>query len=561
MKYTALTIGPIYKTLQNVKSTKAIWAASYMFSYLMKEIIKKLNLNCEDVILPYYEKSDLNELYGVGLFPDRLIVKGEISKLQSVSNEVINDFAKCIFNDTKQLFEQKPTKEQVAVENAVDYLNDYLQIHILETDLKEETNIIFKINELLDTAELEQSVLKNPDKDFLNLFFENTFYNFLIKNEFEITNRRFPSTIEIANAELQDIEPNKYKHYVNTLFKGEKDEDRMDNQQNFIDKIKADVLFKETYRNYQKYIAVVQADGDNIGAFIEQLYEESDAANLVKRFSKNLLKFAKKSVSLIRKYQGTPIYAGGDDLLFMAPVAHSGINDKQKVRINKSILTLIDEIDEIFHSCFTNYDEDGFNFKSIITKSDKKPGMSYGISISYYKFPLNEALAEGVNQLFYQAKQTCEKNAVSYVVLKHSGHYFGTTFHKSNDSYTSYKDLLKQQVNDSEYIHGVVYKLKPQQSVFYGIGLVDNNESRNVMFDNFFKNNFDESIHTLKVNGGKELIPFLKHLKQLFKDVYNENKVYIGKDNFEKEAINKANLNKLYAALRFIEFLNNKEER
>ena len=40
MKYIALTIGPIYKTLKNAKKPKELFARSYIFSYIMKNIIK-----------------------------------------------------------------------------------------------------------------------------------------------------------------------------------------------------------------------------------------------------------------------------------------------------------------------------------------------------------------------------------------------------------------------------------------------------------------------------------------------------------------------------------------
>ncbi len=550
MKYTALTIGPIHKTLQSVKSTKALWAASYMFSYIMKEIIKKVNLKEDDIILPYHEKSDLSAINGVGLFPDRLIVKGGIPNLQSIIDLVIDKFAEKVSTDIR------------GNENKVkDYLLEYLMINFLEVDLNKNANVIDAVNKLLDTAELKQPVLRLADKDHLNRFLEEKFYNFLVTSEFDKLSKRFPSTIEIANSELKDVNLSKFNGYVNGLFKGEKDEDKTDNQQQFIETIKADDIFEKTYRNYQKYIAVVQADGDNIGAFIEQLYDEPKANDLIRRFSNNLLQFAKKSVELIKKYQGTPIYAGGDDLLFMAPVAHSAIDNNNKVCVKKSILTLIDEIDKVFCKLFTDYNEDGFNFKEIIQKLSKKPSMSYGISVSYYKFPLNEALAEGVNQLFYTAKKTCKKNAVSYAVLKHSGQYFGTTFHKNEGSYKSYQDLINQQVQDADYIHGVVYKLEPLKAVFYGIGLVDKDDERNKKFNNFFCNNFNESVHIHKVKGNKELIPFLLQLKQLFKDVYTEHKVFDGTTDDEKQSINSNNLNKIYAALRFIGFLTEKEER
>ena len=40
MKYIAITLGPITRTIEMAESTKELWAASYFFSYLAKEIVE-----------------------------------------------------------------------------------------------------------------------------------------------------------------------------------------------------------------------------------------------------------------------------------------------------------------------------------------------------------------------------------------------------------------------------------------------------------------------------------------------------------------------------------------
>ncbi len=44
MKYIALTIGPIYKTLSSAKKTRELWGGSYIFSYIMKQIISEFKV-------------------------------------------------------------------------------------------------------------------------------------------------------------------------------------------------------------------------------------------------------------------------------------------------------------------------------------------------------------------------------------------------------------------------------------------------------------------------------------------------------------------------------------
>ena len=549
MKYTALTIGPIYKTLQSVKSTKAIWSASYMFSYLIKEIIKKLQNDSDslEIILPSFEieingkpVSPLHENFQTGLFPDRIIYKTEKDiHIQNIIDEVINEFADKVNNDIK-----------VDEDKLHAYLKNYINCYHLSIGLDEKSNVILEINNILDSLELQQRVIEDAEKDYLNAFFERIKpYNFLIKEEFE--ERPFPSTIEITTSEFSENE--EYKKTLKIL----KERDNEESQANFVKEIKA--IVNDNFRNYQKYIAVVQADGDNIGSFIKALYEQDNKEKLIKRFSNNLLAFAIEAVELIKKYNGTPIYAGGDDLLYFMPVAQ--LNIESNTPFNVTVFNLITQIDNLFKKYFTEYNKDAVDFKSLIQAVKKKPSMSYGISISYYKFPLNQALAEGVNQLFYTAKKTTKKNAVSYSVLKHSGQHFGATFHKDDSSFTTFTGLINTKFEIEEFIKSIIQKLDPQRSVLMAIGEKSEVEREN-MIDNFFDNNFNEGIHTVKNSDGtKELIPFLQGAKKLIKNVYSENSLEDVIDDELKKTENDKNIKKIYSALRFIEFIHNKEER
>ncbi|MBI5729942.1 MAG: type III-B CRISPR-associated protein Cas10/Cmr2 [Ignavibacteriales bacterium] len=549
MNYTALTIGPIHKTLHSVKSTKAIWAASYMFSYLMKEIIKRIKQanGSIEFILPYSNeveidgktKNPLTDMFQTGLFPDRLIIKENMDP-QNTINKVIKDFS---------------TGSGVPE----DYLRNHINLYHLNVELNDTGNAIIKINELLDSLELQQRVLEKPNDSSLIDFLEKKKpYNFLIQNEFEA--RPFPSTIEISTAEFGE----KYKDncaYKNAIKKLKEGDD--ENQIEFIKDIKS--IVGDSIRNYQKYIAVVQADGDNIGSFIKYFYKQDNKDELIKRFSKNLLSFAIEAVERIKYYKGTPIYAGGDDLLFFAPVAHTQYNsDNKTVSIKKNILTLIEQLDDKFDEYFKKdvkfgklmNDQKAIKLFEENGKKIKKPTMSYGVSISYYKYPLNQALEEGVNQLFNKAKKG-KKNAVSFTILKHSGQFFGATFNKDDASYTTFNELIKEDLAGDNFINSIIYKIEPQKEVFKAIG-ERANDKRNEMFDNFFWNNFNESIHKDK-NDKSKLMPFLESTKKLFKEVYKENELSLSKVGANKQ--NDLNILKIYSALRFIEFIHNKEDR
>ncbi len=420
---------------------------------------------------------------------------------------------------------------------------------------------------MLDALELSRTRIPNAEQDYLVTFFEKyaSGYNFLIKEEF--TDRPFLSTAEIACAEFWN-DPN---YTTNNLHKIINKDDEND-QDKYYSKIKE--IFENRFHTYHKYFAIVHADGDNIGKFIEKI---SGDGLLLAKFSENLLNFSKDAVKKIKDFNAIPIYAGGDDLLFFAPVAHTKEKSNGDIIIEKTILDLIYEIDKLFDNYFTYYNKEGIDFEKNISEMDEPVSMSYGVSISYYKFPLSEALTESRDRLFKYAKNSPGKNAVAFRILKHRGQQFSAVFNKDENPYKTFYKLVKEHLDNENYIHSIAHKFKPQNSVLYSIGKEEDEELRNKMFDNFFRNNFDESVHK---KSETELTDFLQNVKQLFKEIYSKNKLELSKEdklflekkyfneterNFESEEIikekHKNNIGKIYAALRFIDFIINREDR
>ncbi len=120
MKYTALTIGPIIKTLSNAKKTKELWASSYLFSYLMKEIIREVGKR--EFVVPYTGQDVMDSETSIGLFHDRFIYKSKIE------DELIY---------LKSCVEKVVTQTAVKLNIQETYLTQYLQIHYDEYEVKE----------------------------------------------------------------------------------------------------------------------------------------------------------------------------------------------------------------------------------------------------------------------------------------------------------------------------------------------------------------------------------------------------------------------------------------
>jgi len=421
--YIALTIGPIYKTLQNAKKPKELFASSYIFSYIMREIIS--HFKEREFITPYIKNQTIFEQNDIGLFHDRFIFKshdGDMKALATVIEDLTKDIA------------QKLSIDQHSVK-------EYLQINTLERELEDSENPILKLTPYLDTSEL--------------------FYQITQDSSFQQSLRRK---------------------------KGDRD--------NFLTEGKGivDDLKKLSYRNY---FCVVHADGDNMGRAI------SDKEN-IENVSRHLFDYCQNANRLIKDFGGQTIFAGGDDLLFFAPVVG---------RSSDTIFKLCDEI--------------GSDFKE---RFEGKATLSFGVTINYLKYPLYEALENSRNMLFDKAKNAKRDN-IAFRVTKHSGQSFETTIHKGDEAvYRQFLDLvshISSQSDDKNFLHSLHHKIDTHKVTLERI------KSDKSKLKNFFDNYFNKDEHDQYREFFVTLIEF----------------VYLSQD-----------LDLLYATLRFIKFIKGDKE-
>jgi len=380
MKYIALTIGPIYKTLSGAKKPKELFSASYFFSYLMREIIKEFKHR--EFVVPYVTEAILDNEGDVGLFHDRFIFKAEEGDLQKLENDVIPS----VIGEAAQKLDLED-----------DYLKKYLQIHYGEYDVPDNENAVFTITPYLDTAELFYQVPENGE---------------------------------------------------NKLQKA------LRNKENFLlqEKKIVDDLKKLTYN---KYFAVVHADGDKMADVIR------DSTDL-KKVSQNLFEYCMTSHEKIKSFGGQTIFAGGDDLLFFAPV----VDASQE----RTIFDLCEEIAADFEE-----------------KMDHKATLSFGVSITYVKFPLYEAL-EKSRELLSEKAKTGKKNNIAFEVIKHSGQTFGQVVSKYNKELYSQFLALTSNIKGGEdvqnFLHSLHHKLDNYKAILSQIA--HDKKKLKHFFDNYF---------------------------------------------------------------------------
>lgn len=501
-KYIGLTIGPIYKTLKNAKKTRELWGGSYIFSYIMKLVIKKFK--DRKFVIPYVDCNDkgfeslLSGKMPVGIFHDRLIFESEnndFDELRAEIDRILTEIA------SKIAAHINADKDAVA-----SYIKAYFQLYFCEIEFDENTGykkINKEINSYLDSLELQESFIPEEEKNYVAAFLLNIKNSFLIKKEAFGENIGFKSVPEIAAASLnlKNINTGNYKLIFENYDEKSKDED-YDIYQHIKDEYKINNI-----KQHCKYMAIVHADGDYMGDTIKGLENNEEFKN----FSKKLFDFDLLASETIEDFGEKTIFAGGDDLLFFAPVVNK----------NKTVFDLLYTIDDIFNEQFAD--------------RKKKPTLSFGVSISYYKFPLYEALEISRN-LLKRAKKMKNKNAIAFRILKHSGQYFEAVFEKQSPEYESLLNLLENAglaKDDEKLMSSIIYTLFSSQALLEASG------NDKVKLNNFFKNSFNEPIHKISHNKAQ-----IKSIKELIYAVYQSG-------NYKKEERART----IYSALRLNKFI------
>jgi CRISPR-associated protein Cmr2 len=464
-KYIALTLGPIYKTIAATKKTRHLWGASYLFSYLMRESIKKLQAKDKSmkILVPYTDDVILSAKNGAGLFPDRLLVQSNtltLLDLKTCTDEVLNLLA-----------------EKGGV--AADELKQYLQVYTLECEIEDNINAILALQSYLDTLEQMPTYQRHdslPLISFLDKLNGALFYSDAGHQH---------SFLSIADIATHDLE----KQFPEIVKKIKKDL-KEDEDQALMSALARDETTKDAIRNYHHYIAIVQADGDNIGKTIGKIGMDEKTMN---DFSKNLFTFSSKALEEIKKYGGVPVYAGGDDLLFFAPLANATLDDCS------TILHLIHKIDAIFEEHL------GKNEAYTVSEENEgktvkfRPTMSYGVSVSYYKFPLGESRENAGNLLFAKAKKEKNKNTLALSLQKHShaGSEIDLLLDKNNKKLMTFltEQLLKLSLDKEAepILHSVAQIFSGQKAMLENLMMDKQNRKDRLSY--FFKHNFNESNH------------------------------------------------------------------
>lgn len=143
------------------------------------------------------------------------------------------------------------------------------------------------------------------------------------------------------------------------------------------------------------YYSLLLADGDWMGAAIDA----QDTPGRHRDLSRRLAEFAEEAPGLVRRAGGSPVYAGGDDVLAFLPL-HTALGCAR-------------ELADLFAEKMS-----GFHFEAAGRRAS--PTLSAGLAVAHHLSPLSDAL-ELARRAEKAAKAVEGKGALAVIVDKRSG--------------------------------------------------------------------------------------------------------------------------------------------
>lgn len=489
MRYTAINIGPVVKTLSLARRPRELWSASYLFSFLMEYIVDEADKRGEIIAPKEWNNVVADDNLPVGLYPDRIYIRpNEGVVADDILKPACDRFCKCL-----------------------GVTSSYFNLMHTTCDGNSEVEAVTELNRRLDLLELcVQAPDSDPQEEIMGIIQEgksSSLYKCAVGDDKDFS---VETLAEISAAQLKMV--------VNEdIWKNFSSEARQEDGKGDPYSVLGDGV-----KSFHRYFCVVQADGDNMG---KTLTNESLKDGSISKISEALWKFGVKATAEITEYAGMPIYAGGDDLLFLAPVRGKG---------SVSIFELLDRLEGCFQvvrdACKESLPE---------LDDDLLPSLSFGVSICYYKHPLYEALESARHLLFDVAKGVDDKKAVAWKLEKHSGESFDACFSRKKTRLDdAFKNVAKQTV-DGQTVTRAIHKCKSNWKLLTLCLQSDDNNR----LDSFFKTILEETTQ----NRG-----YFDAVKKLMVELFKAQKPE------DDDALKKYSAN-LYSMLRTAKFINGED--
>lgn len=422
-EYVGITIGPIFETLQLAETPAALWYASTSFSELARLLLQQITEQIPDakIVAPYYDGTKYTD--GLGRYSDHILLEtASAEKLPAVIDAAKTAMVEMVLSDIN------PTEDKK--EKYWAYLERYFQIHyvVVHKAQRKQEMILSEVSPLLDAIECMPRC--NPSRE---------------SNPFKM----------LFSAKSDDARSRNSRIKASALLRGVTDSQLLlkDGSLKSIE----DICNGSKDLKKSHYFAVVSADGDGMFSLFSK--KNNEEARII---SEKCFAFTEAAAMEIKKFGGMTIYAGGDDLLFLAPVQSA-------------------EGETVFELC--NRLSDIFSDK--VAGKQPSPSMSFGVAIRYMRFPLYEALNAAFAALANAKGSRPKKNTIAIDLQKHSGQF--VTLYVAKEGFYLFNKTMQQVLQQSsDAVNSIIYVLEKFSSSIYA----DSPELRNKNI-NVFINNYD----------------------------------------------------------------------
>ena len=442
-EYIALTIGPISATLSLATKPAALWAGSYLFSYLSRELCRRLTqdpaVGAENILCPYCsaEEGFFDRGDGLGLFPDHIIFRQSASYLETLKGH--RDAA---LKQVSAVFDVE-----------LEYLRQYVMVSACAFELQEGENPILYCGKMLDSLELAASFVPRETENLLLKSFGN-------------------DPVKALGERLELDESWQLLRRVGGA-------PRIRDIPNIAAAAGANGFKKNSY------YCLLRSDGDNMGKLLSHL-----DANACREFSRRCLEYGADAARLVGEFGGVTIYVGGDDLMALLPCENGR---------GKTVLDFIQEMNTaVFPRHFLSDGGPLAEALEQLKKDGRAPALSFGAILCHEKYPLYEALEESGRLLFGVAKNTPGKNCTALLLRKHSGQSTELLISHREGGMDSFSALLREvlesggEAGSSENAPDLVLLSAWEKIALFRSLFCDTERDR---AENLFRNIFDSDFH------------------------------------------------------------------
>lgn len=452
------TLGPVFRTMNLARRPAEIWMASYMFSRISREMYAWLQKNAGHGVEFYspYDRDDSGNVIPIspaaGAYSDHLFFElkdADENTARSLLVQAKNHALRCLMEDMKAAGALMDEEEK----DCLAFLDRYIYVLPVFQRIGDEEKI--KTHELTDALDRQELYPPfHPEEEMNRAAAGRSDYMLRYLNADALRNsgwmREAAARISLDFSRMQNT-------------------------------ASQDLMQHE-------YVAMVQADGDGMGKLLKALSVCGDLDGL-RKVSSFLFGQTNQNILSVQAFGGIPVYFGGDDMLFFAPLQGQG---------SETVFELVSRLSR-------NFDDAWKKIAPCLNGGKEQklaaPSLSFGIALYYRKHPLRFIREAAAGALFDQAKNALwadgkKKKAIQIELRKHSGQTGRLLLsnHEMPDGQTPYSlfiQTIKDQPNE-QTLHALHWKLIEQWNVIYYLLRNEDSNERKIRLTNWFENNFNE---------------------------------------------------------------------